>query len=184
MARIPYPDLSKVPDHIREMTVQNPYNVARMIAGATPEVFDGYTKLSFALFKDSRLPPDLREIAILRAGYLAKARYETWQHEALARHVGMSVAQIKAVEKGGKHPGILNEAQQAVLDFADDIVLNVRASDATLAAVRKHLSDQLLIDLILVTGLYMTVSRFLETTGVDFDTAPINWKTMGTDRIE
>jgi alkylhydroperoxidase family enzyme len=43
-----------------------------------------------------------------------------------------------------------------------------------LAAVRSHLSDQAVVDLILVIGLYMTVSRLLETTGVELDHAPID----------
>lgn len=58
--------------------------------------------------------------------------------------------------------------------FADDVILNVRAGDATLAAVRSHLSDQAVVDLILVIGLYMTVSRLLETAGVELDQAPID----------
>jgi hypothetical protein len=58
--------------------------------------------------------------------------------------------------------------------FADDIILNVRAGDVTLAAVRRHLPDQALVDLILVIGLYMTISRLLETAGVDLDDAPLN----------
>src|SRR5207244_9724327 len=118
---------------------------------------------------------DLREIAILRVGYLSKARYETFQHEIVARREGLSDAQIDAIKKGGAHATLLSETQQAVMDFVEDIVINVRASDATLAAVRKHLSDQQVLDLIMVSGLYMTVSRFLETSGIEIDEA-IAWK--------
>jgi hypothetical protein len=46
---------------------------------------------------------------------------------------------------------------------------SVRASDATLAAARTHLGDRLTLDLILLIGLYMTVCRLLETTGVEAD---------------
>jgi alkylhydroperoxidase family enzyme len=63
-----------------------------------------------------------------------------------------------------------------VLAYVEDLVKNVRASDATLAAVRAHLNDTQLVDLTLVTGMYMMVSRFLETTGVEIDGAPIDWK--------
>ena len=69
---------------------------------------------------------------------------------------------------------MLTPAQSAVMAFADDVILNVRAGDATLAAVRAFLTDRALVDLILVIGLYMTVSRLLETTGVELDQAPID----------
>ena len=70
---------------------------------------------------------------------------------------------------------MLGEAGQAVLVFVDDLVKNVRPSDATLAGVRKHLSDTEVIDLTLVSGMYMMVSRFLETTGIELDDKPIDW---------
>ena len=40
--------------------------------------------------------------------------------------------------------------------------------------MRAFLTDRALVDLILVIGLYMTVSRLLETTGVELDQAPID----------
>ena len=175
MPRIPYADVTKIPAYMREAVEKSPHNVVRMIAGLSPEVYDGMSAFTSSLLSKSKLPAELREIGILRAGYIAKAKYETFQHEALARHVGLSDKQIAAIKAGGKHPGVLNEAQQAVLDFADDLIVNVRASDANLAAVRKHLSDQLVLELIMVTGCYMMISRMLETTGVELDTQPIDW---------
>jgi len=128
--------------------------------------------------ESSPLPPKLREIAILRVGHLSNAAYEVFQHEALARHVGLSEAEIDAVRKGGAAAAVLGEAGAAVLAYTEDLVKNVRASDATLSAVRAHLNDTQLVDLTLVTGMYMMVSRFLETTGVEIDDAPIDWKAV------
>ncbi|HLG88152.1 MAG TPA: carboxymuconolactone decarboxylase family protein [Alphaproteobacteria bacterium] len=178
MPRIPYPDPAKLPDNIRKQFEAAPINVVKMMAGASPAVFEGFGKFSGAFYGPSKLPANLREIAILRVGYLSKSRYETYQHEALARQVGHGDAQIEAIKHGGQHPGVLSDVQQAVLDFTDDVVLNVRASDATLGAVRKHLPDEEVLDLIMVIGLYMAVSRFLETCGVELDGAPLDWKNV------
>ena len=175
MPRIPYPDLASVPDDIRERMGPNPPNVSRMLAGASPGVNRGFGAFGRGYMSESPLDPKLREIAILRVGYLSNAAYEVYQHEALARHVGLTDAQINAGREGGDQAARLGEAGQAVLAFTDDVVRNVRASDATLAAVRAHLPDAEVIDLILVIGAYMLVSRFLETTGVDLDAAPIDW---------
>jgi 4-carboxymuconolactone decarboxylase len=181
MPRMPYPEVTLLPEHIRKILAGGPINVIRMVAGASPGVFDGFGQFSASFYGPSKLSPKLREIAILRVGYLSGSLYETYQHEALARHVGHGDAQIAAIKKGGSQPA-LNPIEQAVLDFTDDVVLNVRASDATLGNVKRHLSSQEIIDLILVIGLYMAISRLLETTGVELDAAPIDWKNAMPDQ--
>jgi 4-carboxymuconolactone decarboxylase len=179
MPRIPYPDPATLPDAVRRVVIDNPSNVTRMLAAASEPVFKGFAALSMGFMgASSPLPPKLREIAILRVGHLSNAAYEVFQHEALARHVGLSEAEIDAVRKGGAAAAVLGEAGAAVLAYTEDLVKNVRASDATLSAVRAHLNDTQLVDLTLVTGMYMMVSRFLETTGVEIDGAPIDWKTV------
>jgi alkylhydroperoxidase family enzyme len=176
MPRIPYPDPATLPDWIRQIVTDNPANVTRMLAGASEAVFKGFAGLSSAFtLGGSPLDARLREIAILRVGYLSNAAYEVWQHEAAARHVGLSEEQIAAIKSGGTAASVLGEAGQAVLVYVDDLVKNVRPSDATLAGVRKHLSDTEVIDLTLVSGMYMMVSRFLETTGIELDEKPIDW---------
>lgn len=150
-------------------------NVTRMLAVASPAVNKGMGDLGSAFIRGSSLPPTLRELAILRVGYLSDSAYETWQHESLGRFVGLSDEQIAAIKAGDAGSKALSLAERTVLIFVDDVVRNVRAGDDTLEAVRAHLSDTQLVDLILVCGYYMTISRLLETTGVDFDAAPIDW---------
>jgi len=178
MSRMPYANTETLSPEARKWLGPDPINVIRMMAGASDDVFKGFCVFAGSFYSGTKLDPILREIAILRAGYIAKSEYETFQHEAMARHLNMTEAQIDAVRKGGQHPGVLTAQQQAVLDFADDVIVNVRASDQTLAAVRAFLSDEEVKDLILVTGLYMTISRFLETTGVDMEDTARAWQTM------
>ena len=175
MQRIPYPDPASLPEDIRQRLEGSPPNVSRMLPGLSPGVYRGFTAFSAGLFSGSDLSPQLREIAILRVGYLSNASYEVFQHEAYARHVGLSGAQIDAIKAGGDKAALLGPAGAAVLAFTDDLVLNVRPSDATLSGVRAHLADNLVLDLVVVIGAYMTVSRFLETTGIEHDDQPIDW---------
>ncbi len=175
MARIPYPDESKLPAALRGQAWADAPNVTRMLAGASEAVYTGFGAFGSALINGSDLPGKLREIAILRSGYVCNSKYETWQHEALGRYVGLTDTQIDAVREGNLDSPALDEEERAVLAFADDVIQNVRASDETLAGVRKFLTDAQVIDLILVTGAYLMVSRFLETTGVEFDENPIDW---------
>jgi 4-carboxymuconolactone decarboxylase len=178
MPRIAYCDPSKLSEEARRVLGDRPANVSRMLAVASEPVFLYLHELAHTFINGSPLPPRLREVAILRVGYLSNSAYEVFQHEALARHVGLSDAQIAAIRAGDASAPALGEAEAAVLAFVDDLVKNVRAGDATLAAVRRHLDDAQLVDLILVSGAYMMISRLLETTGVEREEQPIDWSNM------
>ena len=180
MARIPYPDPAALPAELRDYLQRgNNMNILRMLSHASPGVFDGFNRLSQGLMIRSPLDAALREVAILRVGYLSKAAYEIYHHEAIGRAVGLTEPQLRAIERGQPDPA-LTPAQLAVLRFTDDTVLNVRAGDATLAEVRKFLGDADLVDLIMVIGCYMMVARLLETTGVEIDELPLSLRTLGT----
>jgi alkylhydroperoxidase family enzyme len=178
MPRIPYPDPAKQSETVRATLARAPINIMKMVSNASEPVFNGFGQFSGAFYQPSELDPALREVAILRVGYLSKSAYEIFHHEGLGRQIGLGDAQIAAI-KAGRPDAALTAAQQAVMAFADDVIVNVRAGDATLAAVRAHLSDQAVVDLILVIGLYMTVSRLLETAGVELDQAPIDTELTG-----
>jgi alkylhydroperoxidase family enzyme len=184
MSRIPYPDPAALPEQLREyLTRGGNLNILRMLSNASPGVFDGFNRLSQGLMVRSPLDPVLREIAILRVGYLSKAAYEIYHHEAIGRAVGLSEPQLSAIQRGAADD-TLTAAQQAVMAFADDVVLNVRASDTSLAAVKAFLSDADVVDLIMVIGCYMMVARLLETTGVEIDQLPLTLRTLANGKAD
>jgi 4-carboxymuconolactone decarboxylase len=184
MPRIPYPDPSALPEELRIYLERgNNLNILRMLSHASPGVFDGFNRLSQGLMVRSPLDPILREIAVLRVGHLSKAAYEIYHHEAIGRAVGLSDEQLRAIARG-QADALLTPAQQAVLFFTDDMVLNVRASDANLAAVKQFLNDSELIDLIMLIGCYMMVARLLETTGVEIDELPLTLRTLATGKAD
>jgi 4-carboxymuconolactone decarboxylase len=173
--RIEYPDPESLAESVRSVVEERPSNVARMLALASPGVFHSTLDLIISFVNKSSLDPVSREIAILRVGYLSDAKYELFQHESLARHVGLTDAQIAAVKLGGDVGDILGEKGAAIIAFVDDLVSNVRAGDETLAAVRRFFGDVEVADLILLTGAYMMICRFLETTGIEPDERPMDW---------
>jgi alkylhydroperoxidase family enzyme len=164
---------------MRAAVGENPANVGLMMAAASEPVYRGLGQLGSALIGGSRLPAYLRELAILRVGYLSGSAYEVFQHEALARHIGMSDAQIDAIRAGDRASPSLDQAGRDVMVFVEDLVANVRASDAALAAVATHLETDQVVDLIVVTGYYMMVCRLLETSGIEIDETPIDWSAFG-----
>lgn len=168
MARIDYVTDETIPDTAKDTFAKlAPLNIFRMMAHSG-KILGYYTRLGGGILNKSKLDPVLREIAILRVGYISKATYETFQHERIGRDAGMSDELIARVKEGPAAGGF-TEAEQLVMNFVDDVVHNVRASDATFDPLRSHLSDQEMQELTLTIGFYMMTCRFLETFDVDIE---------------
>lgn len=174
MTRIPYPQLDELEPDIRAMVEQGKLNVIRMMAGASPQVVRKLQEFSYCFYRDTALPAELREVAILRVGVLSGSAYELQQHEAMAQDIGLSAGQVAAIVAGDAASLLLEERHLAVMAYVDDIVRNVRAGDEVLARITAILPRDQLIDLTLVSGLYMTVARLLETSGVELDTVTLS----------
>jgi 4-carboxymuconolactone decarboxylase len=168
MARIPYPDPKTLaPETQEQLAKLAPLNVFRMLAGSEG-LLGPFIRLGNHLWNKAKLTPVLREIAILRVGALSNARYEVFQHQRIARSLGMSEPLIAAIASGPDDPA-LDELQRLVVRFTDELVRDIRVSDRTFAAARARLSVQELQELTVLVGYYMTVSRFLETFGVELE---------------
>ena len=170
MARVPYPDREALAAQTAEFLAKlPPLNLFRMMAGGEG-LLAAFVRLGNHLLFKSKLPPVLREIAILRVGALSSARYEVFQHERIARGLGMSEALLAAIRTGPDDPAF-DDLQRLVVQFTDDVVHNVRASDTTFEPLRAKLSLQELQELTVTIGYYMTASRFLETFDIDIEGA-------------
>jgi len=169
MARIPYPDIDALPEDVRSFAgrIRPMLNIYRMLPHAETSLY-GFMKLGNALLFKADLDPILRELVILRVGYLSDATYEIHQHLVVAAHVGVPPEKIAAAEAGPEAP-VFSDLERAVLRFTDEVVQDVKASDAAYNAVAKHLSHRELSELLLTIGFYMMVSRFLENLEVEIE---------------
>lgn len=168
MARIEYADLDSLdPDSRAFIDRLAPLNIFKMMAHS-PGVLKPFTSLGTAFLFNGTLDPVTRECAILRVGYLSGATYETAQHERIGLDLDMDSALFDALRTGPDHPGLSDEQRLAVA-LTDDVVKNVRASDATFDPVLAHFGPGGAQELVLVIGYYMMVSRFLETFDVDIE---------------
>jgi 4-carboxymuconolactone decarboxylase len=170
MPRLPYPEPEALTDKAREfMAKLQPLNLFRMLSHSD-HLFAPFVRFGNAFLFKGKLDPVLREIAILRVGYLSNAAYEIHQHERIARGLAMSDTLIEAI-KQGPDASAFSPIQRDVMRFVDDVVHNVRASDATFEPLRRELNIQQMQELTLVVGNYMMVCRFLETFDIDIESA-------------
>ena len=176
MPRIPYFDVEAAEgNHAEFLDKLKPHlNIYRMLAHSESAV-KGFTRMGNALLHRCELDPGLRELAIVRVGRLSRAAYEVFQHERIAREVGVADDKLAALRDATIEAAVFSEQEKAVLRFTDDVVRNVRAGDRTLKAVQGFLSPGALVELTLTIGYYMMVCRFLETLGVDGEAGQADW---------
>jgi alkylhydroperoxidase family enzyme len=169
MPRLPYPDdlspLTTATDPLLKRLP--PLNIFRMLCHA-PHLLKPFVSLGTGVMLQGKLDPVTRECAILRVGYLSGALYETAQHEAIGRALGMTDSLIDAVKAGPASAGLTDEQRLAVR-FTDHLVRQPSPDDGEVAPVRAHFGLPGLQELVLLIGYYMMVCRFLETFGVDIE---------------
>lgn len=168
MALIPYPDLEKISPEAKDMLgrLPAPANIFNMMAHAET-CLKPVMKLGGTLLGKLELDARLRELCLLQAVKIAGGEYEWLQHVPIARDLGASAAQIDALEKGRDHDASFDPTEQAALVFTRELVANGKASPAALAALRVHLSDREVVELILMAGFYVMLARLTETLGVE-----------------
>jgi 4-carboxymuconolactone decarboxylase len=176
MPRVPYYDVeSAAGKHAEFLGKLQPHlNIYRMLANSEYGL-KGFVRMGNALLHRCELEPGLRELAILRVGRLSRAAYEVFQHERIAREVGVAEDKIAALRDATIEAPAFSDNEKAVLRFTDDVVRNVKASDRNLKAVQAFLTPGALVELTLTVGYYMMVCRFLETTGVEGEDGQAEW---------
>jgi alkylhydroperoxidase family enzyme len=171
MSRIPYPDLSVLPDEMQRMLAGTPLNIVRMGAHASQPMFEAQGRLAYAIARADVLDPRVRETAILRVAHLSGSAYELHHHLALARLAGLGETELAAIA-GGTY-GALDPLLAAVAAFVDEVVRDISPSDAALERLRALVSDEVLVNIVLTVGNYMTIARLIAVAGPEIDDLPL-----------
>jgi alkylhydroperoxidase family enzyme len=169
MALLPYLDEKDACPEVLGILKARPVvlNVQRMTANAQ-NIFLHRSRLGNALFTETVLDPKLREIAVLRTAKDCRSIYEWTQHVPAAKHVGVSEEQIAAIENW-QDAKCFTDLECLVLQFTEEVNANVKASRATLEALKKHLSPGEIIELLIIIGHWRQTASILETTEVDLE---------------
>jgi len=136
--------------------------------GHSPQVGFHFLRLGNAILFKGVVPPNLRELAILRVGHLNRAIYEWTQHVPIALRVGVRQAQIDALQDW-EYSIEFNDIEKSILRYTDEETLNIRVKEETFAAVRAILSEEGVVELTTAIGYYGMVCRILETLQVELE---------------
>jgi alkylhydroperoxidase family enzyme len=165
---MPFPDPDALSDQLRqELANRRNGNVFRMLMH-TPNCAPSFLAMTDALRNDNTLPPDLRELAILRVGWRYSAPYEVHHHERIGRHVGLRAEGIAAAATGPTTHG-LTEDERLVLHLTDELLDDHGLSDGSRTKALARFSTNQLADFVLLVGHYQQVCIFLNTFGVPIE---------------
>src|SRR3977135_932412 len=102
----------------------------------------------------------LNEFAILIQARLWTSQVEWYAHYPLAIKAGLPEA-VAADLKQGKRPTTMKPGEAAVYDLRMELSTTHAVSDATFKKAKEMLGEQQLVDLVVLSGTYVTVAMLL-----------------------
>jgi len=126
----------------------------------SPKIADHVQKLGGYIRYECGLPDRLRELAVLITSRFWRAEFEWFAHHNLAREAGISAEAIEAIRTGGR-PQFSDPAEEAVYAFCTALHETHQVDDATYARVQEVLGQELLTDLVAMSGYYTMLAMTL-----------------------
>lgn len=110
----------------------------------------------------------IRELLILRAGWLRGAEYEFQQHVILGLRAGLTEAEIERITYGPNAEG-WDAVDAALLRATDELVANAYINEETYAALVQHFNNEQLLDIVFAIGCYEMLAMVFNTFHVPFE---------------
>ena len=126
----------------------------------SPEMSDLGQQFGAATRFATTVPRKLYELAIIITARHWTAQFEWSAHRRGALQAGLSPAVADAIAEG-RRPAAMPPDEEAVYNFATELLDTKQVSDATFAAAKSLLGERGVVDLINVMGWYGTVSMLL-----------------------
>lgn len=181
MARIAYaesddldPEVASLLERVREtldsrsgvemQDVQVP-NIFRAFA-RSPQLGEALWNLLGAVWNGMHLDRSLQELVILRVAQVRRSDYEWGRHLRVARAIGVPDEKLAALERSSDAPE-LTPAERAAVGLADALARDGDAPQDVIDVVLEHFDERQLVELTLLTGMYVMVATFLVGLRID-----------------
>ncbi len=129
----------------------------------------------FGMFADksvSRLDPQVRELGILRTGFVKGSQFVYSQHCKAARRFDLSEEKIAAI-RHWQVADVFDAAERAVLAWTDALILqDGRASDELFDALHRHFSDEDILELTYHVMCYNLHAVSCKALRLEYDDVP------------
>jgi alkylhydroperoxidase family enzyme len=126
------------------------------------------------------LDPRLRELIIMRIGWLTASDYEWTQHWRVAQGLGVSAEDLLGVRDWQANQGF-GPAERAVLAATDDVVRDGAVSAESWAACQREFGTDpaVLVELVTAIGAWRMVASILQSLQVPLEDGLTSWPPDG-----
>ncbi|MCU1461704.1 MAG: carboxymuconolactone decarboxylase [Acidimicrobiales bacterium] len=132
------------------------------------------------LARDARLDSRLRELAIMRIGWLTESDYEWTQHWRIARKLGVPDDDLLGVRDWKAYAGF-GPAERAVLMAADELVVDGSITATTFGECSEALQDDelVLLELVATLSTWRMIASILQSLDVPLEEGVDSWPPDG-----
>ena len=147
----------------------------------TPQLAKSVAGLLETLLRGEHLDGKLRELVIMRIGWVTGSCYEWTQHWRVARLMGIPEETLLGVRDWQSHTGY-GAAERAVLAATDETIEAGAISPETWKACRDHLGgDEALIELVAAIGNWRLFSSLLRSLEIPLEEGVEAWPPDGRE---
>lgn len=136
--------------------------------GRQHKLFRGWLRFAGRLMPGGTLPRRETELVILRVAHLRRCAYEYEHHVSLSRRAGVTTADVERVQDGPSVEG-WSARERAILAAVDMLHEKQDLHEATWTALREHLDEPAVIELLLLVGHYEMLATFINTLRIEPD---------------
>jgi alkylhydroperoxidase family enzyme len=131
------------------------------------------------LFDGNCLPHRLRELLIMRIGWVTGSNYEWTQHWRIAQDYGLSEAEVLAV-RDWRAADCFDAVDQAVLAATDETLSDGCISQTTWTACAETLSSEAeLLELNAAIGAWRLISQLAKSVEIQLEDGVSSWPPDG-----
>ena len=161
-----HPELEPIIDKIRSGRRGTVINVYKLLLHS-PRIAEVWLDLINAVRWDVTLDDRLREIVIIRIGYLNHCAYVVNQHVPLhSTPAGLSDEECRALADW-QDARCFSERERAALAFTDASTREVAVPDVVFAALKPHFNERQIVELTVLTGTYNMHTRMCQALQID-----------------
>ncbi|KZS60046.1 hypothetical protein LAUMK35_02668 [Mycobacterium pseudokansasii] len=166
-------DEAGVPDYMAELSIFQ-------VLLNHPRLARTFNDLLATMLWHGALDSRLRELAIMRIGWLTACDYEWTRHWRVASGLGVSAEDLLGVRDWQSHDGF-GPAERAVLAATDDVVRDGAISADSWAACERELHGDttVLIELVTAIGAWRMVASILHSLEVPLEDGVSSWPPDG-----
>jgi 4-carboxymuconolactone decarboxylase len=167
-------DAVSVFPHVRDFILNNwPDGDARGLNGVAallnhPVLSKAWLTFNNHVATTSTLSRRIRELLILRIGWVRRSEYEYMQHVVLGKRAGLTDEEIERIQQGPDAAGWY-PIDADLLRAVDELNAHACIQDDTWARLSQHFSTEQLMDLVFAVGAYEIMAMVFNSFKVPFD---------------